>query len=97
LEPKIGIPNQGKEAKFSDSVLSFVKECLFPYFKFLKDRWMEYGKGQDRFSTFVQGKVQISEGAEYKDQLERFICPTIQAKHVTIRCNLINEIQKRYT
>jgi hypothetical protein len=28
----------GAEANFADSVLSFVKEYLFPHFKFLKDR-----------------------------------------------------------
>ncbi len=82
----------GKEANIADSVLSFVKEYLFPRFKFLKDRKMEYDKGQDSFSTFVQGKVKTPEGAEYKDQWERIICPTIQAKYVTIRCNLSNEI-----
>ncbi len=80
----------GKEANFADSVSSFVKEYLFPGFKFLKDEWMEYDKGQDSFSTFVQGKVQISEGAEYNYQWERVLCPAIQAKYVTIRCNLNN-------
>ena len=60
----------GKEANFADSVLSFVKEYWSPCFKFLKDGWMEYDKGQGSFSTFVQGKVQIPEGAEYKDQWE---------------------------
>jgi hypothetical protein len=54
----------GKEANFADSVSSFVKEYLFQRFKFLKDRWMEYDEGQDSFSTFVQGKVQIPEEAE---------------------------------
>ncbi len=58
----------GKEANFADSVLSFVKEYLFPPFKFLKDGWMDYDKGQDSFSTFVQRKVHIPEGAEYNDQ-----------------------------
>jgi hypothetical protein len=86
----------GKEANFADSVSSFVKEYLFPRFKFLKNEWMKYDKGQDSFSTYVQGKVQILEGAEYKDQWERVICPTIQAKYVTIRCNLNNEIQRTY-
>ncbi len=84
----------GKEANFADSVLSFVKEYLFPHYKFLKDGWMEYDNGQEIFSTCVQGKVNISEKAEYKDQWERVICPTIQAKYVIIRCNLNNEIQK---
>ena len=82
----------GKEANFADSVLSFVKVYLIPHFKFLKGGWMEYDKGQDNFLTFVQEKVQIPEGAEYKDQWERVICPTIQEKYVTIRCNLNNEI-----
>jgi hypothetical protein len=86
----------GKEANFADSVLSFVKEYLFPRFKLLKDEWMDYDKGQDSFSTFVQGKVQIPEGAEYKDQWDRVIYPTIQAKYVTIRCNLNNEIRRTY-
>jgi hypothetical protein len=54
----------GKEADFADSVLNFVKECLFPRFKFLKDGCMDYDKGQDSFSIFVQGKVQIPEGAK---------------------------------
>ncbi len=57
-----------KEATFADSVLSFAKEYLFPCFKFLKNGWMEYDKGQGSFLTFVQGKVKIPEGAEYKDQ-----------------------------
>ncbi len=82
----------GKEANFADSVSSFVKEYLFPPFKFLKDGWMDYGEGQDSFSTFVQGKVQIPEGVEYKDQWGRVISPTIQEKYGTIRCNLNNEI-----
>jgi hypothetical protein len=86
----------GEEANFADSVSSFSKEYLFPRFKFLKDGWMDYDKGQDSFSTFVQGKVQISEGADYKDQQERVICPTIQAKYVSIRCNLKNETQRTY-
>ncbi len=54
----------GKKANFADLVLSFVKEYLFPHYKFLKGGWMDFDKEQDSFSTFVQGKVQIPEGAE---------------------------------
>jgi hypothetical protein len=82
----------GKEANFASLVLSFVKEYLFPCYKFLKDRWMEYDDGPESLLTCVQGKVKIPEGVEYKDQLERVICPTIEAKYVTIWCNLNNEI-----
>ncbi len=86
----------GKGANFADLVLSFAKEYLFPCYKFLKGGWMEFDNGQESLSMFVQGNVKISEGAEYKDQWERVICLTIQAKYVTIRCNLNNEIQRTY-
>ncbi len=59
----------GKEANFAYSVSNFAKEYLFPHFKFLKDGWMDYDEGQDSFSTFVQGKVQIHEGADYKESM----------------------------
>ncbi len=54
----------GKEAYFADTVSSFVKEYLFPCFKFLKDGWMEYDDGPESLLTFVHGKVKIPEGAE---------------------------------
>jgi hypothetical protein len=82
----------GKEANYADSASSFVKEYSFPCYKFLKDGWMEYDNGPESLSTFVQGKVKTPEGVDYKDQWERLICPTIQAKYISIRCNLNNEI-----
>ncbi len=96
LQIRIDYDWDSEEANFADLVLRFVKEYVFPHFKFLKDGWMNYDEGQDSFSTFVQGRVQIPEGAEYKEQWERVICPTVQAKYVTIRCNLNNEIQRTY-
>ena len=86
----------GKEANFMDLVSNFIKEWLFPCYKFLKDGWMDYDNGPDSLSLFVWGKVKIPEGVDYKDQWERVICPTIQTKYVTIRCNLNNEVQKTY-
>ncbi len=65
---RIGYDWDGKEANFTDSVLTFVKEYLFPRYKFLKDGWMEYDDGPDSLSLFVQGKMQIPEGADYRDQ-----------------------------
>ena len=84
----------GKEANFANSVLSFVKEYLFPRYNILKDSWMEYDNGPESLLTFVQGKVKIPEGVDYKDQCERVIRPAIYTKYATIRCNLNNEIQK---
>jgi hypothetical protein len=57
---------------------------------------MKFGNKQESLSMFVQGEVKILEGTECKDRWERVTCPTIQAKYVTIRCNLNNEIQRTY-
>jgi hypothetical protein len=46
----------GKDANFADSVSSFDKEYLFPRFKFLKDGWMDYDKGQDSFPHLYRGR-----------------------------------------
>ena len=73
-----------------------MKEWLFPRYKGLKDGWMEYDDGPDSLSLFVWGKVKILDGVDYKDQWERVICPTIQTKYITIRCNLNNEVQNTY-
>jgi hypothetical protein len=51
----------GKEANFANSISSFVKEYLFPHYKILKDRWMEYDDGPKSLSTFVQEQVKITE------------------------------------
>ncbi len=82
----------GEEANLTDSISNFVKEYLFPHYKFLKDGWMEHDDGPDSFLMFVWGRVKIPEGADYKDQWEIVICPTIQTKYVTIRCNLNNKV-----
>jgi hypothetical protein len=78
------------------TLYSVLLRNICPRYKLLKDGWMEYENGLESLLTFVQGKVKILEGVEYKDQWERVICPTIQAKYVTVRCNLNNEIQKTY-
>jgi hypothetical protein len=61
---RIGYNWDSEDANFANSVLSFVKEYLFPRYKFLKDGWLEYDDGPKSFSTLVQGKVKIPEGAE---------------------------------
>ncbi len=56
---KINYDWDGEDANFADTVLSLVKEYLFPQYKFLKDGWMEYDKGLESLLSFVQRKVKI--------------------------------------
>ncbi len=46
---------------------------------------MEYDDDQDSLSLFVQGKVKIPEGADYKDQWVRVICPTIYTRSMSLQ------------
>jgi hypothetical protein len=53
-------------------------------------------KDRTAFPHLYRGRYRSLKGADYKDQWERVICPAIQAKYVSIRCNLNNEIQRTY-
>jgi hypothetical protein len=81
----------GKEANFADSDLSFVKEYLFPHYKFLKDGWMEYDNQPESLLTFVQGKVKSKK--EWSTRIngrELYVQPFKQS--MSLWCNLNNEI-----
>ena len=58
---------------------------------------MNYSNDPESLSSFVKKKVKLAEGADFEEQWERVICPTIEMKYITIRCNLNNEICKAYT
>jgi hypothetical protein len=73
-------------------VSEWVKEYLFPRYKFLKEGWMEYSDKNESLSSFVKRKMKMEQVDEYVSIWERVICPTIQMKYVTIRCNLNNEV-----
>ncbi len=55
-----------KEANFADSVSSFVKEYLFPCFKFLKDGWMIMTKDRTAFPHLYRGR--------YRSLKEQSVC-----------------------
>jgi hypothetical protein len=82
----------GEEANLLDKVSYWVKTYLFPSDKFLKDGWMKYSDGHESLLSFVQRKMKMEDVEDFRGQWERVICPTIQMKYVTTRCNLKNEV-----
>jgi hypothetical protein len=82
----------GEESNISDKVSEWVKGYLFPRYKFLKDGWMEYREEDDSLSLFTQERLFNGIVHGYKGLWNRVICPTINMKYVTIRCNLNNEV-----
>jgi hypothetical protein len=85
-----------EEVNLSDKVSEWVKAYLFPRYKFLKEAWMEYSDKNESLSSFVRRKMKMEQVDDFMGLWERVICPTIQMKYVTIRCNLNNEVQKAY-
>ncbi len=88
----------GEDANLADKVSDWVKTYLFPRYKFLKRGWMGFSNNLDSLSAFVERKMEssIPSTSDYRDLWELVICPTIQNKYVTIRCNLMNDIWTTY-
>ncbi len=88
----------GEEANLADKISNWVKTFLFPRYKFLKSGWMHYSNDEDSLSTFVLRKNQpsIPSSGDYENLWERVICPVIQNKYISIRCNLANDIRATF-
>ena len=70
----------------------WVKTYLFPRYKFLTNDWMKYSEDEKSLSAFVRIKLKMENVDDYMDQWDRVICPTINSKYVSIRCNLNNKV-----
>jgi hypothetical protein len=88
----------GEDANLANKVLDWVKTYLFPRYKFLNRGWIEFSTNLDSLFAFVKRKMKssIPSSSDYRDLWEWVICPTIQNKYVTIRCNLTNDIRTTY-
>jgi hypothetical protein len=87
----------GEEINFADSVNTFVREFLFPRYKFLGGGWQNYeGDKRNSLSSMCLRRLSLPEGSDMKDIWERVIVPTIQMKYVNIKGNMNNDIKKIY-
>ena len=86
----------GEESIFADTVTQFCKTYLFPRFKFLKHGWNDFNRNRGSLSSLVNRHIKVPEGADYEDQWERVIVPTIRLKYINMKCNLNNDIRATY-
>ena len=87
----------GEEINFADSVNTFVREFLFPRYKFLGGGWQNYERDKrNSLSSMCLRRLSLPEGSDTKDIWERVIVPTIQMKYVNIKGNMNNDIKKIY-
>jgi hypothetical protein len=87
----------GEEINFADSVNTFVREFLFPRYKFLRGGWQKYEPDKrTSLSAMCLRKLSIPEGSDTEDIWERVIVPSIQMKYVNIKGNMNNDLKKIY-
>ena len=87
----------GEEINFADSVNTFVREFLFPRYKFLRGGWQNYEPDKrNSLSSMCLRRLSLPEGSETEDIWERVIVPTIQMKYVNIKGNMNNDLKKIY-
>ena len=79
---------------FSDQVITFAKEYLFPRFKFLNKGWIQFKPRKEKsFSYFVKRHLPIRPDKNFANEWEQIIAPTIVKKYTDMRCNLNNEVR----
>ena len=79
---------------FSDQVITFAKEYLFPRFKFLNKGWIQFEPRKEKsFSYFVKRHLPIRPDKNFANEWEQIIAPTIVKKYTDMRCNLNNKVR----
>ena len=87
----------GEEVNFADSMNTFVREFLFPRYKFLRHGWQNYEPDRNySLSSMCLRRLSIPEGSDAADIWERVIVPSIQMKYTNIKGNMNNDLKKIY-
>jgi hypothetical protein len=87
-----------EEGRLADKIVPFCKLYLFPWYKFLKDNWMDYDKeNENSFCNFVAEKINemypnMRTITRSKREWESVYVPLIGQKYSNMRCNLSNDI-----
>ena len=86
-----------QDVLFSDTVMNFTKEYLFPRFKFLAKGWTTNNKTMKKcFSDMVRRHLKVPRGMTFDSAWDRIITPTIAKKYTDIRCNINNDVRNAF-
>ena len=85
---------------FSDQVMEFTQQYLFPRFKFLEKGWIvhkpEDGEDGMRFSIYVKNKLPLPDDVVFEEKWDTLIAPTIVKRYTDMRCNVNGMVRARY-
>lgn len=86
-----------QDVLFSDTVMTFCKEFLFPRYKFLGKNWTEKNDtSPTSFSELIRRNLPTPRGMNFGDAWNRIIAPTIAKKYTDLRCNINNECRSAF-
>lgn len=86
-----------QDVMFSDTVMTFCKEFLFPRYKFLGRNWTEkIDTSPTSFSELVRRNLPLPRGLQWGDAWHRIITPTIAKKYTDMRCNINNDCRNAF-
>lgn len=78
-----------RDILFSNTIIVFCKEFLFPRIKFLGKGWSENNPSNKKsFSEVVRRHLPMQRGMTFENTWNRIIAPTIAKKYTDIRCNI---------
>jgi hypothetical protein len=86
-----------RDILFSNTIMTFCKEFLFPRIKFLGKGWtVNNPSNKKSFSEVVRRHLPIQRGMTFDKTWNRIIAPTIAKKYTDMRCNLNNECRTAF-
>ena len=86
-----------RDILFSNTVMTFCKEFLFPRIKFLGKGWSENNPSNKKsFSEVVRRHLPMQRGMTFDGTWNRIIAPTIAKKYTDIRCNINNDCRTAF-
>lgn len=84
------------DERYANAISNLCKEWLFPRFKFLHERWMDYTEARKGLPRIIFQRCPIPAGSEKLDMWNRVVTLTVSRNYATIRCNVNNEVKKAW-
>jgi hypothetical protein len=86
----------GVDTTYSDGVIKFCKEWLFPRYKFFHDDWMIYSEDRRSLSSMMLKHCAVPDGEDREDAWDRVVAPMVAKKYADMRCNINNDVRKAF-
>jgi hypothetical protein len=81
---------------YAHAIGKLTREWLFPQFKFLHKKWMNYTKSRKGLPRMIFQCCPIPAGSTVLDMWNRLVAPTVSRHYSTMRCNVNKEVRNAF-